>query len=44
MKGVLPTFLVEPKSTAVVKGKTADFSCRVAGSPKPEVSTCCFYV
>ena len=39
IKGVLPTFVVEPKTTAVVKGKIAEFICRVAGSPKPEVSS-----
>jgi hypothetical protein len=38
MKGIPPTFTVEPKTTEVVKGKTAEFNCRVAGSPKPEVS------
>jgi hypothetical protein len=37
MKGIPPTFTVEPKSTAVVKGKMVEFNCRVAGSPKPEV-------
>ena len=38
MKGVPPTFILEPKPIAVVKGKAAEFNCRVAGSPKPEVS------
>jgi hypothetical protein len=37
MKGVLPTFIVEPKSAAVIQGKKAEFICRVTGSPKPEV-------
>ncbi|CAF3618249.1 unnamed protein product [Rotaria sordida] len=37
MKGVPPTFTVEPKSTAGVKGKMVEFNCRVVGSPKPEV-------
>jgi len=37
MKGVPPSFTVEPKSTAAVKGKIAEFNCRVTGSPKPEV-------
>jgi hypothetical protein len=44
MKGIPPTFTVEPKTTAVVKGKTAEFNCRVAGSPKPEVSLFIFSV
>ncbi len=38
MKGIPPTFTVEPKTTQVVKGKTAEFNCRIAGSPKPEVN------
>ena len=38
MKGIPPTFIVEPKATAVVKGKMIEFNCRVAGSPKPEVN------
>jgi hypothetical protein len=38
MKGIPPTFTLEPKSIEVVKGKIAEFNCRVAGSPKPEVS------
>ena len=38
MKGIPPAFTVEPKSTAAVKGKTAEFNCRVEGSPKPTVS------
>ncbi len=38
MKGIPPTFTLEPKSIAVVKGKMAEFNCRVAGSPKPEVN------
>jgi hypothetical protein len=38
MKGIPPTFTLEPKSIAVVKGKIAEFICRVAGSPKPEVN------
>jgi len=38
MKGIPPTFTLEPKSIAVVKGKLAEFNCRVAGSPKPEVN------
>jgi hypothetical protein len=38
MKGIPPTFTLEPKTTAVVKGKIAEFNCRVAGSPKPEVN------
>ncbi|CAF4747141.1 unnamed protein product, partial [Rotaria sp. Silwood1] len=37
MKGIPPTFVLEPKTIAVVKGKIAEFNCRVAGSPKPEV-------
>ncbi|CAF4411465.1 unnamed protein product, partial [Rotaria socialis] len=37
MKGILPAFTLEPKSAAVVKGKLAEFNCRVSGSPKPEV-------
>ncbi|CAF1262379.1 unnamed protein product, partial [Rotaria sordida] len=37
MKGIAPTFILEPKTIAVVKGKLAEFNCRVAGSPKPEV-------
>jgi hypothetical protein len=37
MKGIPPTFTVEPKTAAVVKGKIAEFNCRVSGSPKPEV-------
>ena len=37
MKGVPPAFIVEPKTTAIVKGKMAEFICRVSGSPKPEV-------
>lgn len=37
MKGIPPSFILEPQSTAVVKGKTAEFNCRVAGSPKPGV-------
>ncbi|CAF4656912.1 unnamed protein product, partial [Rotaria socialis] len=37
MKGIPPTFTVEPKSAAVVKGKMVEFNCRVGGSPKPEV-------
>lgn len=37
MKGDQPSFTLEPKSTAVVKGKTAEFNCRVSGSPKPQV-------
>ena len=37
MKGIPPTFTLEPKTAAVVKGKMAEFNCRVAGSPKPEV-------
>lgn len=37
MKGVPPTFSLEPKATAVVKGKQAEFNCRVDGSPKPQV-------
>ena len=39
MKGIPPTFILEPQSAAVVKGKTAEFNCRVAGSPKPEVNS-----
>jgi hypothetical protein len=38
MKGIPPTFTLEPKTAAVVKGKIAEFNCRVAGSPKPEVN------
>jgi hypothetical protein len=38
MKGIPPTFTVEPKTTQVVKGKMAEFNCRIAGSPKPEVN------
>jgi septal ring-binding cell division protein DamX len=38
MKGIPPTFTVEPESTAAVKGKTAEFNCRIEGSPKPEVN------
>ncbi|CAF3835512.1 unnamed protein product, partial [Rotaria magnacalcarata] len=37
MKGILPAFTLEPKSAAVVKGKLAEFNCRVSGSPKPEI-------
>jgi len=37
MKGVPPSFVAEPKTTAVVKGKTAEFISRIAGSPKPDV-------
>lgn len=37
MTGIPPSFTVEPRSTAVVKGKMAEFNCRIAGSPKPEV-------
>ena len=37
-KGVPPTFTLEPKPTAVIKGKMAEFNCRIAGSPKPEVN------
>ena len=37
MKGIPPTFTVEPKTTATVKGKVAEFNCRVTGSPKPDV-------
>ncbi|CAF3575459.1 unnamed protein product [Adineta steineri] len=37
MKGIPPTFTVEPKTTQVVKGNTAEFNCRIIGSPKPEV-------
>ncbi|CAF0916357.1 unnamed protein product [Adineta ricciae] len=37
MKGVPPSFTVEPKTAQAVKGTTAEFICRVAGSPKPEV-------
>ncbi|CAF4411341.1 unnamed protein product, partial [Rotaria sp. Silwood2] len=37
MKGIPPTFVLEPKTIAVVKGKMAEFNCRVAGSPKPEI-------
>ena len=37
MKGVPPTFIIEPQAAAVVKGKMAEIICRVAGSPKPEV-------
>ena len=39
MKGIPPTFTLEPKTAAVVKGKIAEFNCRVAGSPKPEVTS-----
>ena len=42
MKGVPPTFALEPKTATVVKGKMAEFNCRVAGSPKPEVTRQCF--
>ena len=42
MKGIPPTFTLEPKSVAVVKGKLAEFNCRVAGSPKPEVNRLLF--
>lgn len=38
MKGIPPTFIIEPQTAAVVKGKMAEFICRVAGSPKPEVT------
>lgn len=38
MKGIPPTFTVEPKTAVVVKGKMAEFNCRVAGSPKPGVN------
>jgi len=44
MKGIPPTFTVEPKSTAVVKGKIAEFNCRIAGSPKPEVNFIIIYL
>ena len=37
MKGIPPSFTLEPKPVAVVKGKMAEFNCRVAGSPKPQV-------
>jgi hypothetical protein len=37
MKGIPPTFTLEPKTVEVVKGKMAEFNCRVDGSPKPEV-------
>ncbi|CAF2746284.1 unnamed protein product [Rotaria sp. Silwood2] len=37
MRGIPPTFTIEPKSAAGVKGKMVEFNCRVAGSPKPEV-------
>lgn len=37
MKGIPPTFTVEPQTTAAVKGKMAEFNCRVQGSPKPDV-------
>jgi hypothetical protein len=37
VNGIPPTFTLEPKSAAVVKGKMAEFNCRIAGSPKPEV-------
>ncbi len=44
MKGIPPTFTLEPKTTAVVKGKMAEFNCRVAGSPKPTVNSFFFSV
>jgi hypothetical protein len=44
MKGIPPTFTVEPKTTAVVKGKIAEFNCRVSGSPKPEVNLLLLYL
>jgi hypothetical protein len=37
VKGIPPTFTLTPKATAAVKGTTAEFNCRVTGSPKPEV-------
>ena len=37
MKGIPPTFTVEPKTTEGVKGQMVAFNCRVNGSPKPEV-------
>ncbi|CAF1491714.1 unnamed protein product, partial [Adineta ricciae] len=37
LKGLLPTFTLEPTPAAVVKGKMAEFNCRVEGSPKPDV-------
>ena len=37
MKGIPPTFTVEPQTTAAVKGKIAELNCRVEGSPKPDV-------
>ena len=37
MKGIPPSFTLEPKPVAIVKGKVAEFNCRVAGSPKPQV-------
>jgi len=45
VNGIPPTFTLEPKSAAVVKGKMAEFNCRIAGSPKPEVyfSSCFFF-
>jgi hypothetical protein len=42
MKGIPPAFTVEPETTEVVKGKTAEFYCRVTGSPKPEVNLAFF--
>ena len=38
MTGIPPTFIIEPQTAEVVKGKMAEFICRVAGSPKPEVT------
>lgn len=38
MKGVPPSFTLEPKTTSIVKGKMVEFNCRVAGSPKPDVT------
>ena len=37
MKGIPPSFTLEPKSTAAIKGKLAEFNCRVTGSPQPGV-------
>ena len=37
MRGAPPSFTLEPTSAAVLKGKVAEFNCRVAGSPKPDV-------
>jgi hypothetical protein len=38
MKGIPPTFTVEPRTTEGIKGKMVEFNCRVVGSPKPEVN------